>query len=71
MDLTGEERTLLLLYYDENRDRTLKNLAAMKAELQAYERELRSLTESVIRKLEAVTEEEFRSLDLFGNEVIP
>lgn len=71
MDLTGEEMTLLLLYYDENRDRTLEKLAEMKAEFQPDERELLALTESVIWKLSAVTDEEFQRLDLFGNEVMP
>ena len=65
MHLSDDERTLLLLYYDETRTGTLANLRKMSAELQADEEELRNLTDAVIRKLEALTENEFQELGLF------
>ena len=65
MHLSDDERTLLLLYYDETKDGTLANLRIMSAELQADEEELRNLTDAVIRKLDALTENEFQELGLF------
>ena len=65
MHLSDDERTLLLLYYEETRNGTLVNLRRMRTELQADEEELRNLTDAVIRKLEALTEDEFQKLELF------
>lgn len=66
MTLTNDEKTLLLLYYEDSRKQTLDNLLAMRKELQPDDRELFSLTSCVIRKLEKMTEQEFLDLDLFA-----
>ncbi len=65
MILTSDERTLLLLYYEDDKKTTLKNLTAMRGELSSEEEELYELTLSVIAKLSAMNEDEFRSLKLF------
>lgn len=65
MELTNDERTLLLLYFEENRVRTIANLTAMRSELQTDERELFQLTNAVICKLENISDDAFQSLDLF------
>ena len=65
MHLSDDERTLLLLYYEETRAGTFANLRKMRSELQADEEELRNLTDTVIRKLDALTENEFQELGLF------
>lgn len=65
MSLSNDERTLLTLYYEEDRKMTLCNLFTMQKELQSDERMLCELTISVISKLSAMTDEEFQELDLF------
>lgn len=66
MSFSNDERTLLTLYYEEDRQTTLHNLFAMLKELPSDERMLCELTVSAISKLSAMTDEEFQKLDLFG-----
>ncbi len=66
MVFTKDEKTLLILYGEKNRSRTLKNLFFMRGQLQADEKALSALTDAVIRKLSSVTDEEFDGLNLLG-----
>ena len=66
MVFTKDEKTLLILYGEKNRSRTLKNLFFMRGQLQADEKALSALTDAGIRKLSSVTDEEFDGLNLLG-----
>lgn len=64
MVFTEDERTLLILYCEKNRNGTLKNLFLMRGQLQAVEKALLALTDAVIRKLGGMTDSEFDGLNL-------
>ncbi len=65
MILAHDERTLLLLYYENDREQTLHNLQSMQKELQTDEEELYGLTAGVIVKLSSMTDRDFQELNLF------
>ena len=66
MVFTKDEKTLLILYGEKNRSGTLENLFLMRGQLQADEKALSALTDTVIRKLSSMTDEEFDGLNLLG-----
>ena len=66
MVFTKDEKTLLILYGEKNRSGTLENLFLMRGQLQADEKALSALTDTVIRKLSNMTDEEFDGLNLLG-----
>lgn len=66
MVFTKDEKTLLILYGEKNRSRTLKNLFLMRGQLQTDEKALSALTDVVIRKLGGMTDSEFDNLNLLG-----
>ena len=66
MVITKDEKTLLILYGEKNRSGTLENLFLMRGQLQADEKALSALTDTVIRKLSSMTDEEFDGLNLLG-----
>ena len=68
--ITKEESSLLLLYCGEDLTETIRNLQRMKEELSAHERSLRQLTDSLIRKLEDLTEDEFQTLLVLADDVL-
>ena len=66
MTFTKDERTLILLYYEDDRATTIRNLTAMQGQLQPDEKELCMLTGLVLDKLSSMTDQQFERLDLFG-----
>lgn len=65
MNLTRDERTLLMLYYSSTRLETIRTLKEMQACLMPDEIELWLMTESLISKLLCSTDEEYSGLELF------
>ena len=61
---TFEERNLLCIYNVGTRTETVENLTQMMQYLQPDEIQLQQLSRSVLQKLEAMTEADFRALDL-------
>ena len=53
------ERNLLALYYAGNRNNTIEELNNMKSYLAPDEKELKSLTDGVLKKLKQMTDEEY------------
>lgn len=66
MKLTGDERTLLMLYYSTARTGTIQALKEMRACLMPDEMELWLMTESLISKLSCMTDEDYSRLELFS-----
>ena len=58
-DLTKDEEMMLLFYGADTKEEFLENIRAMQACLMPEERRLRRLSDSVIRKVEAMNEDEF------------
>lgn len=66
MNLTRDERTLLMLYYSSGRSETIQTFKEMRDCLMPDEAELWLMTESLISKLLCMTDEEYSRLDLFS-----
>lgn len=62
---TFEERNLVCIYNTGNRRGVIAALEEMKTYLQEDEEELRALTDSVIGKLAAMTDDAFSELELY------
>ena len=67
MELTPDERFLMMLYSPGTRPGLIDALIRMKSCLEADEIELFTLTETVLSKLEAMTDEAFSELDLYDD----
>ena len=65
MNLTRDERTLLMLYYSSTRPEAIRTLKEMQACLMPDETELWLMTESLISKLLCMTDEDYNRLELF------
>ncbi len=65
MNFTGKELTLMMLYNPGTRRGLIAALNIMRGELTKSERQLRALTDSVLDKLEKITDEEFDALPLY------
>jgi hypothetical protein len=65
MNLTRDERTLLMLYYSSTRPEAIRALKEMQACLMPDETELWLMTESLISKLACMTDEDYNRLELF------
>ncbi|MCD8225403.1 MAG: transposon-transfer assisting family protein [Clostridiales bacterium] len=65
MNFTGKELTLMMLYSPGTRRGLIAALNIMRGELTKSERQLRVLTDSVLDKLEKITDEEFDALPLY------
>lgn len=66
MSFTNDEMNLMCIYNASGtREGLIAQLREMRGYLQRDETELLSLTDSTLRKLEAITESEFAELDLF------
>ena len=59
-----DERMMVLIYYDEDRRRTIAALKTMRNGTGSDEVELRKYTDSAIRKLEKMTDREFEELEI-------
>ncbi len=65
MNFTREELTLMMLYSPGTRSGLILALQDMRKQLTKRERHLLSLTDSVLAKLEQITDAEFDSLPLY------
>ena len=64
MNITHEERQLMIIYNTGTRLGLLEALVNMRTYLSKDEKELRDLTDSVIGKLRFMTDAEYEALDL-------
>lgn len=64
-NFTQDECNLMMLYSPGTKPGLCEALEQMKDQLGADEAELRTLTDSVLRKLSVLTEVEFEMLDLY------
>ena len=62
---TFEETNLLCIYNTGSRTGLIEALIEMRGELSPEETELRELTNSVLSKLQAMTDEAFAQLELY------
>lgn len=60
-----DEQMLMMLYSPGSRLGLIAELESMKLQLNSRERKLRNLAESVLKKLEQITDEEFMQLDFY------
>lgn len=65
MDFTNDEMNLMCIYDTGNRTGLINALSEMRKELSADEIELRELTDSVLNKLSAMTDEDYEQLELY------
>ena len=65
MDFTNDEMNLMCIYDTGNRTGLINALSEMRKELDADEVALRELTDSVLNKLSAMTEEDYAKLELY------
>lgn len=65
MNFTNDELNLMCIYNTGTREGTQDALAAMREYLEPEETELRDMTDSVVDKLEQMSDAEFDALDLF------
>ena len=64
-DFTQDELTLMSIYNgSETRQGLIDEMTAMRAYLDAEEADLRTLTDSAIKKLGAITDKEYAALEL-------
>lgn len=64
MNLTFDEQQLMAIFNTGTREGTITALEKMSTELEPDETELRELTVTVLRKLRAMTDDDFGGLDL-------
>ena len=65
MDFTQDEQTMMMLYSPGTVSGLREALTQMKAQLAEDEAELRSLADSVLRKLSDMDDETFERLNLY------
>lgn len=65
IDFSQEEKMIVLLYSPGTRLGLIAELTAMKTQLTPVEKKLRSLADSVLYKLERMTDTEFEHHDFF------
>ncbi len=63
-DLTHDEFNLLCIYRGSTRSEAMERLRSMKKYLESDEVELLQMTDSVLQKLDGMTDAEFNRLDL-------
>ncbi len=64
MNFTNDELNLMCIYQKDARTELIAALSEMRGYLDEDEAELRELTDSVINKLEGITDEPFAELEL-------
>ena len=65
MDFTKDELSLIGIYNAGSRNETIAALIEMRQYLEDDEADLRELTDSAVKKLEKISDEQFEGLDLF------
>ena len=63
IDLSYEENVMAVLYCRDTREQTIAAMEEMKKVLQEDEQDLLKLTESTIRKLRSMSDEDFDAMD--------
>ena len=64
-NFTFEEMNLMCIYNTGSRTGLIESLNEMRGELSAEETELMELTDSTLRKLQTMTDDEFAELELY------
>lgn len=64
-NFTFEEMNLMCIYNTGSRAGLIESLNEMRGELSAEETELMELTDSTLRKLQAMMDDEFAELELY------
>ena len=64
-NFTHDEINLTAIYNTGSREGTIKALADMRGYLEQDEQELRTLTDSTVSKLEAISDADYEALDLY------
>lgn len=64
-NFTFEEMNLMCIYNTGSRMGLIESLNEMRGELSAEETELMELTDSTLRKLQTMTDDEFAELELY------
>lgn len=62
---SAEEKMVVMLYSPGNRQGLIAELSDMQKQLTPTERKLRRLSESILAKLDTLTDQEFESLDFY------
>ena len=65
MDFTNDEMNLMCIYDTGSRTGLINALSEMRKELDADEAALRELTDSVLNKLSAMSDEDYAKLELY------
>ena len=65
MDFTNDEMNLMCIYDTGSKTGLINALSEMRKELDADEVTLRELTDSVLNKLSAMTDEDYEQLELY------
>ena len=65
MDFTNDEMNLMCIYDTGSRTGLINALSEMRKELDADEAALRELTDSVLNKLSAMSDEDYEKLELY------
>ena len=65
MTFTHDEMNLMAIYANGSREKLIDELTAMRKYLEPDETELMEMTDSVLKKLSVMTDDEFDTLDLF------
>lgn len=65
MDFTNDEMNLMCIYDTGNRTGLINALSEMRKELDTDEAALRELTDSVLNKLSAMSDEDYAKLELY------
>lgn len=62
MYFTHDEKMLLMIYGQDTKEKTMKELNTMKAQLASDEKELKMMTEALIKKLQKISESDYSEL---------
>lgn len=65
MNFTNDEMNLMCIYDTGTRTGLMEALSEMRGQLESDEVELLEMTESTLKKLEVMTDEEYSQLELF------
>jgi len=68
MIFSGEEQLLMMLYNPGSRLRLIAELSTMKTQLTSREKRLSRLADSVIEKLEQISDSDFENLDFYPDD---
>lgn len=64
MDFTYDEMMLMCIYHADSRTGLIKALENMKQYLESDEKDLKTMTESMLNKLSRMSDEDFEKLEL-------